>query len=181
MFVIFSDKVPMASRSIPVKNTHTLAVIDGPWQLSFPPNSGAPSGLQLPALSAWTDSKDNGVKYFSGTATYTKTISIQPNWLKPGAVIWLDMGRVGDMAEVWLNGRRVGLSYDAPYRVDIGKSLKPGSNKLEIKVTNEWTNRLIGDNANPDKKVLGAYIRPFGGPYVMPVSGVIRTGQTVIR
>jgi hypothetical protein len=83
------------------------------------------------------------------------------------------MGKVSDLAEVWLNDKRVGLAYDAPYRVDIGKSLKPGSNKLEIKVTNEWTNRLIGDNLHPDKKVLDAYIRPFGGPYTMPVSGLL--------
>ena len=181
LFVVFSDKASQASRSIRVRDTHTLTVINGPWQLSFPPKSGAPPGLQLQTLSAWTDNKDPGVKYFSGTATYTRTIDINPMWLKPGAVIWLDMGKVYDMAAVWLNGKNVGLVYDAPYRVEIGKSLKPGSNKLEIKVTNEWTNRLIGDNANPDKKVLDAYIRPFGGQYTMPVSGLLGPVKLIIQ
>ncbi|HEY4064715.1 MAG TPA: hypothetical protein VGM30_22585 [Puia sp.] len=124
-------------------------------------------------LSAWTDNKDEGVKYFSGTATYTKTININPGWIKPGSVILLDMGKVYDIAGVWLNGKKVGLVYDAPYKIDISKSLKPGNNKLEIKVTNEWTNRLIGDNLHPDKKVLDAYIRPFGGQYTLQVSGLL--------
>lgn len=173
LFVVFSGYTPPTSRSIPAKPVRTLAIIEGPWQLTFPPNSGAPSEVQLPELSAWTDSKDDGIKYFSGTAIYTNTITIKPDWLKSGSEVWLDMGRVNDMAEVWVNGQKTDLVYDTPFRVNIGKSLHPGNNQLEIKITNEWTNRLFGDNANPDKKVLDAYIRPYGGPYTLQPSGLL--------
>lgn len=173
MFVVFSEKAPMASRSVPVKAMSVLATIGGPWQLNFPPKWGAPESVQLANLSDWSTNNDEGIKYFGGTATYTKTITIKPNWLKPGAAIWLDLGKVGDLAEVWLNGKRIDLAWYAPYRVDISKALKAGNNQLQIKVTNEWTNRLIGDKANPDKKVLANYVMPFGGMYKMQPSGLV--------
>jgi hypothetical protein len=59
--------------------------------------------------------------------------------------LWLDLGKVGDLAEVWVNGRQVGTVWHAPYRIDIGSAVKPGSNELEVRVANVWVNRLIGD------------------------------------
>lgn len=173
IFVVFHGKAMAKARTLPVKKYTRLAVVDGHWQLYFPPHMGAPDSVGLTALASWTGMDTAGIKYFSGTAVYRNTFHVEKSWLKPGAKIWLDMGRVGDLAEVWVNGKRMDLAWAVPFRVDISSGLVSGSNLLEIKVTNEWTNRLIGDKAMPDKKVLDAYITPFGGPYRLTESGLM--------
>jgi hypothetical protein len=77
-------------------------------------------------------------------ATYSKAFTLPKN-IKAGAPLWLDLGQVGDVAEVRVNGKPVGAAWKAPYRLDIGGATKSGNNKLEIRVANLWVNRLIGD------------------------------------
>jgi hypothetical protein len=126
--------------------------ISGPWDLSFPPNWGAPASVTFDKLMSWTDSADNGVKYFSGTATYTREIDIPPADLSPGHSLWLDLGRVKNLAEISVNGARLGILWKPPFRVNLAGAARPGRNKLEIKVTNLWPNRLIGDEQLPDDR-----------------------------
>ena len=126
--------------------------IAGPWQLTFPPNWGAPTSVTFNKLMSWTDSTDDGVKYFSGTATYTKEIDIQATDLRTNQLLWLDLGRVKNIAEVSLNGKPLGILWKPPFRVDITKLARPGKNKLEVKITNLWPNRLIGDEQLPDDR-----------------------------
>jgi hypothetical protein len=85
------------------------------------------------------------VKYFSGIATYTKTIQASASWFKPGGEIWLDLGAVQDIAEVTVNGKPVAAAWRKPFRVNLTGALKSGANTLEVKVANVWVNRIIGD------------------------------------
>ncbi len=50
--------------------------ITGPWELTFPANSGAPEKITLDQLVSWSHNTIPGVEYFSGTATYRKTFRI---------------------------------------------------------------------------------------------------------
>jgi hypothetical protein len=106
----------------------------------------------MPKLISWTDRTNPGVKYFSGTATYTRTIQASGTWFRPGQRILLDLGKVCDIAEVKVNGKPVGVSWAPPYRLDVTADLHPGLNKIEIAVTNEWTNRQIGDCTLPENQ-----------------------------
>jgi hypothetical protein len=116
--------------------------------------------VQVAQLKSWTANADPGVKYFSGTATYSKSVEAPQAWFRPGARLVLDLGTVKDLAEVSINGKAMGIRWKAPYQVDATGVLKPGSNSLVIKITNEWTNRQIGDRVGPaDKRVLA----PAGG------------------
>jgi hypothetical protein len=128
-------------------------------------------------LESWTTNADEGVKYFSGTATYSKTIQAPRAWFRPGARILIDLGTVNDLAEVSINGAPTGILWKQPYEVDVTGVLKPGNNQLEIKVTNQWTNRLIGDRAAPaDKKILSAPPPPAGRGLpapTLPASGLL--------
>ncbi|MGP8259129.1 MAG: glycosyl hydrolase [Acidobacteriaceae bacterium] len=183
VFVVFRNAVPAAARSASVPVETKLAVLSGPWTLSFPPNWGAPARVQMQKLTSWTDSSDPGVKYFSGTAIYTKTVQAPASWFRPGQHIWIDLGKVRDIAEVKVNGKSVGLTWAPPYHLDVTAALKPGANKLEIAVTNEWTNRLIGDRLLPvNQRILaqpgvpGAPAAPAGfgfGPQTPPESGLL--------
>ena len=121
--------------------------MSGPWDVSFPAGGGAPASITLADLASWTTNADSGVKYFSGTATYTKTLAEPDSWVRPGARILLDLGAVKDLAQVSVNGHALGILWKPPYRVDVTDALKMGTNQLEIQVTNEWTNRQIGDRS----------------------------------
>jgi hypothetical protein len=181
VFVVFRNPALAPERSATMETETKLTSLSGPWTLSFPANWGAPASVQMPALTSWTQNADAGVKYFSGTATYTKTVTAAASWFKPGQHVWIDLGKVRDIAEVKVNGKSAGLVWAPPYRVDVTAELKPGVNKLEIAVTNEWTNRQIGDRLLPeDKHILATPpvpARPGGGAFgfvpPLPESGLI--------
>ena len=126
--------------------------ISGEWDLTFPPNWGAPEKVTFDKLMSWTESTNSGVKYFSGTATYTKEIDIPAADLGSGRGLWLDLGRVKNLAEVFVNGKSLGILWKPPFRVNLTGMAQPGKNKLEIKITNLWPNRLIGDEQLPDDR-----------------------------
>ncbi len=145
LFVVFKDKATATSYSRPELAERELATINGEWKISFQENRGAPASISVNALTSWTTHTDAGVKYFSGTATYTNNVTVASDWLNKGTSLYLDLGDVKNIAEVLVNGKSVGIVWKKPFRVDLTGALKPGVNKLEIKVTNLWVNRLIGD------------------------------------
>jgi len=124
--------------------------IAGPWHVSFPPNLGAPLQITLPKLISLHKHPDNGVKYFSGTATYTKSFILPTGKLNSGKHLLLDLGRVEVVAELSVNDKDFGILWKRPYSADITDAIQTGMNKIEIKVTNLWPNRLIGDEQVPD-------------------------------
>lgn len=124
--------------------------VAGSWELRFSPNAGAPERVTLERLISWSEHSEPGVKYFSGTATYTKAIPVPAAMLGPGRRLYLDLGNVQVMAQVKLNGRDLGVLWRAPYRLDVTDALKAGDNTLEVKVTNLPVNRMIGDETLPE-------------------------------
>jgi len=114
------------------------------------------------------------VKYFSGTATYTRTFDAQAAWFSKDAHISIDLGDVKNLAEVSLNGKPLGTVWHAPYRVDATDALRPGANELSIKVTNAWVNRLIGDQqANVDVKYTFTTVKPYRANSPLLPSGLL--------
>ena len=126
--------------------------IVGPWELSFPPDWGAPERVLLQKLIPWNTHSDPDVRHFSGTGTYRATFPWQPaTAFNPrSSKVFLDLGRVAVMAEVKLNGQDLGIMWKPPFRAEVTGVLKPGPNELEIKVVNLWINRQIGDEALPE-------------------------------
>lgn len=146
VFVVFREKrsAPQPPRS--AAPARELATIQGPWHVAFAPNWGGPAEVTFPELRSWTKSEDAGVKYFSGSAVYSKDVDVQPGWLQAGAPVLLDLGVVKEMAEVTVNGKPVGgVLWKPPFQVDVAPMLHAGSNHVTIKVTNLWPNRMIGD------------------------------------
>lgn len=122
----------------------------GGWRVAFPSRQGAPLEAAFDRLISWPDHADAGIKYFSGTATYSKTLSLAPNRLSHGRKLYLDLGRVEVMARVKLNGKDLGILWKRPYRVDITSAARAGDNRLEVQVANLWPNRLVGDELLPE-------------------------------
>jgi hypothetical protein len=145
IFVVFRKKTSASLRVIPQPVEKLVSEISGQWDLTFQPDRGAPNSIIVDTLKSWSLNSDPGVKYFSGTGTYSMTLEAPESWFANKDELWLDLGEVKNLAEVLVDGKSLGIVWKKPFRVNMSESLKPGSNKLEIKVTNLWVNRLIGD------------------------------------
>ena len=176
VFVVFQKAASQRESTVSERKVRDSQKIEGTWSLNFPDNWGAPKQVTLGNLASWSNHTDEGVKYFSGTATYAKEIEIKKGWKKPDATILLDLGTVKDIAVVWVIGVEIETLWKAPYRVDISKAIKAGKNKLEIKVTNQGDNRIAGDSKLPkEQKILqisSGGIR-FGGDPKPKESGLL--------
>jgi hypothetical protein len=131
------------------------------WQLHFPKTSGAPAQVALDDLISWSAHDNRAIKHFSGTATYKISFelpaSLQAKLRDPSYKVRLSLGEVAVIADARLNEQDLGVLWKAPFEVEITDQLKEGSNKLEVRVTNLWVNRMIGDDALPED---AAYSKP---------------------
>jgi len=134
-----------SSRSFQINGIKEDIVLEGPWQVRFPPLSGAPSQIVLDQLTSLHKHPVNGVKYFSGTSVYSNHFNLETIPSTEGMHLFLDLGRVEVIAEVVMNEKPLGILWKRPYRTDITNAVKKGRNELRISVTNLWVNRLIGD------------------------------------
>ncbi|WP_226163380.1 glycosylhydrolase-like jelly roll fold domain-containing protein [Hymenobacter terricola] len=149
VFVVFRNGAPTKSLTLPVATEKKLTSVEGDWKVAFQPSRGAPANATFDKLTSYTENSTAGIKYFSGTASYTRTITAPAGWFASKGQLWLDLGEVKNLAEVVVNGKPLGVVWKKPFRVDVTNALKPGANSLEIKVINLWVNRLVGD-AQPD-------------------------------
>ena len=150
-FVVFGrkDKAPASPEEKNFPEFNPIQELPGAWEVSFDPKWGGPEKVTFETLQDWTKRPEEGIRYYSGLATYRKNFSLTN---APAGKKYLNLGVVCDMARVKLNGKDLGVVWCAPWQVEISKSLKAGENNLEIEVVNRWPNRMIGDkqpaNAN---------------------------------
>ena len=126
----------------------------GPGRCRSIRSGAGPSRSSFEKLDDWTKRPEEGIRYYSGTATYRQTFDLPETSRGENARIYLDLGRVQNLAAVRLNGKDLGVVWTAPWRVEITDAVKPTGNQLEIDVVNLWPNRLIGDAALPPEKRL---------------------------
>lgn len=171
VFVVFrkpskAEQVTVA-KPTPVK----IASLDGPWNIAFQPGRGAPASITLDKLSPLDKHAKTSVRYFSGIATYLTTFTL-PKGHKAGERMWLDLGDVGEIAEVSVNGKLAGHAWHNPYRVDISDAAKRGSNTLEVRVANLWVNRMIGDAQPGAEKVTFTTVPTYRADAPLRPSGI---------
>ncbi len=180
VFVVFRKPTSATSRTVPEVTETKVTTIDGPWNISFQAGRGAPNSITIDQLSDWSQSSDPGVKYFSGVGTYSKTVQAPTEWFGKGARLWIDLGDVKNLAVVTVNGKNLGETWHAPYRVDATSALKPGSNEIKIEVVNAWVNRLIGDEQPGATKYTFADVKPYKASSPLLPSGLLGP-VTVLR
>lgn len=165
---------PAVAPSLAIKKLALAEIgrIDGPWQVAFPPNRGAPATATFASLAPLDENADRGIKYFSGIATYSKDFTTPRGW-KRGDPLWIDLGEAREVAEVAVNGKLAGYAWHAPYRVDIGEAVKPGKNTLQVRVANLWVNRLIGDRQPGATKVTWTALPTYTEKAPLRRSGLI--------
>jgi hypothetical protein len=171
-FVVFRKPATAPSATVSKPTSTTVMTFEGAWDVAFQSARGAPPGVKLETLASLSEHADPGVKYFSGVATYTKSFQL-PKAIKPGEPVLLDLGNLGDVAEVRVNGQLLGTAWHPPYQVDIGKAVRRGDNQLEVSVANLWVNRLIGDAQPGMKKVTYTTMPTYRADAPLRPSGLI--------
>ena len=194
IFVVFRRE---PSTGVGVRGATALASqqIDGPWKVRFDSKGGGPDApVAFDVLSDWTTHAHLGIRHYSGTAVYAKTIIPDAALVREGR-LFLDLGVVKNVAEVFVNGHSIGTAWTPPFRVEIPRAAlgrEPTAPlKIEIRVTNLWPNRLIADAALPSGKRLsrtninpykpGDSLLPSGllGPVsLIRTNGVLTNGGT---
>ena len=152
MFLIFREPIGAdvqgeGSTNFPTYSKDTE--IQGPWAVSFDPKWGGPSNVEFDKLQSWTTRPEDGIKYYSGTATYRKTFDLPPALQGSNVRITINLGVMKYVAQVRLNGKDFGTVWTKPFRIDITDAVKPSGNVVEIDVANLWPNRIIGDSLLP--------------------------------
>ncbi len=140
-----------SKQTIPVDNTISQYPLDGAWEVSFTKDWGAPEKAVFPELISWTESGIEGIKYYSGIGTYEKSFDFSENPAATGKKYYLDLGKIAKVADVWLNGQHLGISWTAPHRFEITDIVKQEQNLIRIEIANTWSNRLTGDALTGEK------------------------------
>ena len=148
VFVVFRKPTGLKGLSTSKPGFNQIA-IDGKWTVNFDPYWGPKEPVVMDSLKAWNESSNDQIKYFSGSAVYKKEFTISKSKISKNR-IFLNLGQVDIFAKVTLNGKELGTLWKPPYRIEITQAIQAGKNKLEIEVTNQWVNRLIGDERFPD-------------------------------
>jgi hypothetical protein len=129
----------------------TTHEIEGPWNVDFPEASAGEGTVVFDSLVYWNQRPEDGIRFFSGIATYKKEFEWggEPGSVREG--VFLEFTDVVEVAHLYLNDQDLGILWKKPFRVEITDALKPGSNHLRIEVANTWANGLAGDARLPDE------------------------------
>lgn len=172
LFVVFSKDTSSSDWTQPMSVTLPIVTLDEDWTVAFEPGRGAPASIELARLAPLNEQSNSGVRFFSGEATYTRTFALSEDQVS-AAQLFLDLGVVGDIAEVYVNGELAGTAWQTPYRVDVSEFVRLGENSVEIKVANLWVNRLIGDAQTGEEKIAWASVPMYKPDAPLRTAGLI--------
>lgn len=152
-FVLFnkSEKPKKSTLKDNFPDKQLIASLEGPWTVAFDTLWGGPEKVVFDSLADWTTRPEENIRFYSGIARYSKNFDMPES--SERSKIYLDLGVVRNMARIWLNGKDQGVVWTSPWQVNITDAVKKKGNILEIEVVNLWSNRLIGDELQPDDGV----------------------------
>jgi hypothetical protein len=185
-FIVFRRGAAASASRVTAPNfpePQTVCELHGSWEVSFDVNWGGPAKVAFDRLEDWTKRPEEGIRYYSGTATYRKRFELRRAEVpRQPARLFLDLGRVKNLAHVRLNGKDLGVVWTAPWRVDITEAVRAGANDLAVDVVNLWPNRLIGDASRSDaQRRTRTNVRKFDKPGIPLLESGLLGPVTVLR
>jgi len=153
-FIVFrakdlGGKKVIAATNFPAQNV--IAAVTTPWQVKFDTGRWGPEKpVTFNQLIDWTKSDNDQIKYYSGSAVYHNTFTVDK--VEKKQRVFLDLGKLTAMATITINGAAAGGVWTAPYQLEITDFIKQGINTMDIAVVNTWVNRLIKDATLPEKE-----------------------------
>lgn len=177
-----SATIKMDSANESAETRTTVIPVEASWKVHFDQKNGGTADEEFTELVSWTRKENPVVKYFSGTAAYRTTVAVDSTLLAGSVRIFIDLGSVKNIADISVNGTPAGVLWKAPFKTgDIRPLLREGDNEIEVKVTNVWRNRMIGD-VQPGEKHPVTAIRRFykAGDPLLP-SGLLGPVRMIIE
>lgn len=165
--LLYSTSGPIATTG---RDLPAAMELKGPWVVSFEKRTGSPVMDTMNLLRSWHTSDNDGIRHFSGQASYRIDFELPANLLQREYALLLELNRVKEIAEVYLNGRKLGTHWFHSNRFDITPYVTAGKNHLVIEVVNSINNMLIGDALLPERyrqtrsnisKLPNAWMKPF--------------------
>jgi len=181
-FVVFRKPIAVTAAGKAERNFPKLSCVQhlgGAWSVQFDPRWGGPASVEFPELVSWTKRPEEGINYYSGKAIYRKAFELDRNVKTAGrdsGRLFLELGSVQHVAEVRLNGKKLGVLWTAPWRVEITDAVRPAGNVLEVDVVNLWVNRVVGNLKLPKDKRVGETHDVFRFGMVRPTTPLLDSG-----
>ena len=133
------------------KNESIQIDLSGNWDVSFNPKMGGPQSFQMEQLTSWAEIAVDGIRYYSGTATYSREFTIGKGILSKRSQVYVSFGDIQEIARVFVNGKDCGIIWTPPFVMDITTQVKNGKNDISVQVANTWNNRIVGDLNHPEE------------------------------
>ena len=114
--------------------------LDHGWTLTFKDSQPEVKGsYDIDTPQSWTELEAENAATTMATGVYSAEFDLPAltadEWL-------LDLGDVRESARVLINGQEAGTAWAVPFRLKVGRLLKPGKNRIEVQVTNLPANRI---------------------------------------
>ncbi|MDX2429792.1 MAG: glycosyl hydrolase, partial [Bacteroides sp.] len=147
--------------------------LEGEWSVYFPEESAGEGIVTFDSLVYWNKRKEDGIRFFSGIASYEKSF----DWEELGELsdmrIMLEFGDIIEVGHTYLNDTDLGILWKKPFSVEITEALKPGKNLLRIEVANTWANGLAGDARLPaHQRRTKTNVRRLPNAWTYPMSSI---------
>jgi hypothetical protein len=162
VFAVFGEKISSDLNEAAGSNTpdyKQVASLDGPWTVRFD-GQGAPKEIVFETLIDWAKHPDEAIRHYAGPAVYETGFKLEELPKSEEKPFVLELGEVGVIATVMLNGREVGTVWTRPWEIEINNAVR-GENTLQIRVANTWNNRLVADAKRPEEKRLSHVSQPY--------------------
>ena len=149
IFVVCGSPIRPDAAGTATSNTPEYAetgTLNGPWTVRFD-GQGAPKETVFESLTDWSNHPDAAIRHYAGTGIYETNFTLA-NPAKNQRTV-LALGEAAVIATVAVNGKEAGTVWTTPWEIDISAFVKAGENTLQIRVANQWHNRLVADAALP--------------------------------
>lgn len=174
VFVVFREKGEPSATTLEANYPAPLRTQEatGEWNVTFESAFKTPSPVRMATLDNLSDNANDSIRYFSGTATYTTSVSL--DCAGRGEHMFMTFDNVGTMAKVYINGKYAGGVWTAPYRLDVTDFVKNGNNDVKVEVVNTWVNRIVGDMNLPEsERETYLFVNHLNAKTPLPPSGII--------
>jgi hypothetical protein len=192
--LVYFSNAPLSPAPAMTRTEDKRTDISNDWNVSF---EDRVQPVEMQTLTSWPDDPD--LRYFSGHASYHKSVDISGADVRSGHSVGIDFGEgtpvafptlpvefnmrayldspVREAALVYVNDKLAGYVWHPPFRIDISPFVKPGPNELRIVVGNTAINELAG-GAMPGYRLLyaryGMEFQPQGMHDLQPLpSGIL--------
>jgi hypothetical protein len=136
------------SKSITIPQQE-IVKLNGAWDVRFEQGWGFDPIQKFDSLVDWVKHPNEAIKHYSGLASYKLTFTLPIGFLSSNKEYQLDLGKVGEVARIFLNGVEVGVSLFPPHQLVLENILREGENNMVFEVANTWLNQYLYDIQQP--------------------------------